>query len=85
MLRLHLSSAGGSLYIRDYPDTVGPDDAPYWPGFPVGPEQRPVVRGISKQLARYELRSWRIRHAAEVRQQQFVAQNMNGPCAVGAP
>ena len=81
VLRLHLSSAGGSLYVRDYPDTVEPDAAPNWPGFPVSPERRPNVHGLSKQLARYELRSWTTRHAAEVREHQFVALNMPGPCA----
>jgi len=81
VLKLHLSSAGGSLYVRDYPDTVDPNVAPDWPGFPVSPEPRPNVRGLSKQQARYELRSWRTRHAAEVREHNFVAVNTPGPCA----
>lgn len=81
VLNLHLSSAGGSLYVRDYPDTVDPDDAPNWPGFPVSPEPRPDVRGLSKPQARYELRSWRTRHAAEVREREFVASNMPSPCS----
>ena len=82
VLKLHLSSAGGSLYVRDYPDTVDPDDTPNWPGFPVSPEPRPDVHGLSRQQARYELRSWRTRRAAEVREHEFVALNMPGPCAM---
>jgi phage shock protein PspC (stress-responsive transcriptional regulator) len=81
VLKLHLTSAGGSLYLRDYPDDVYPDDVPDWPGYPVTPEPRPNLRGLSKRLARYELHAWRIRHAAQVREQRFVAQNMWGPCA----
>jgi phage shock protein PspC (stress-responsive transcriptional regulator) len=81
VLKLRLSSAGGSLYVRDYPDAVDPDHVPNWPGFPVAPEPRPSVKGLSKRLARYELRSWTARHAAEVREHQFVALNMPGPCA----
>jgi phage shock protein PspC (stress-responsive transcriptional regulator) len=80
VLKLHMTSAGGSLYVRDYPDTVDPDRIPDWPGYPVRPEPRPYVRRLSKRLARYELRSWKTRHAAEVREQEFVAQNMPGPC-----
>ncbi len=84
VLKLHLTSAGGSLYVRDYPDTVDPDASPNWPGYPVYPEPRPDVRGLSKRNASYELRSWRARHTAEVRSQQVVAQDMPGPCAVAA-
>jgi phage shock protein PspC (stress-responsive transcriptional regulator) len=85
VLKLNLTSAGGSLYVRDYPDSVDPDADPDWPGYPVYVEPSPKLHGVSKPLARYELRSWRARHAAEVRSQRFVAQNMGGPCtAVGA-
>jgi hypothetical protein len=82
VLKLHLISAGGSLYVRDYPDNVDPDHVPSWPGFEVFPEPRPHVHGLSKRQARYELRTWGVRHAAEVRSQQFVAQNIAGPCAL---
>ena len=84
MLKLHWSSAGGSLYVRDYPDSLDPDDSPNWPGYPVTPEPRPDLHGLSKRQARYELRSWRTRHAAEVRAHKFVALNMPGPCAATA-
>jgi phage shock protein PspC (stress-responsive transcriptional regulator) len=86
VLKLDLTSAGGSLYLRDYPDNVDPEVVPDWPGYPVSPEPRPNLRGLSKRLARDELRAWRARHAVEARSRQFVAQNMAGPCpAVGAP
>jgi hypothetical protein len=84
VLRLNLTSAGGSLYVRDYPDTVDPDASPNWPGYPVYPEPPPNVRGLSKGLAHDELRFWRARHTAEARAQQVVAQDMPGPCAVAA-
>lgn len=84
VLKLHVSSAGGSLYVRDYPDSVDPDSTPDWPGFPGQPEPRPNLRGLSKRQASYELRSWRTRHAPEVREQKLVAQNMPGPCAATA-
>jgi phage shock protein PspC (stress-responsive transcriptional regulator) len=80
VLKLHLTSAGGSLYVRDYPDAVDPDSIPNWPGYPVYPEPRPNVSRLSKRLAREQLHAWHARHATEVRSQRFVAQNMPGPC-----
>jgi phage shock protein PspC (stress-responsive transcriptional regulator) len=81
VLKLDFTSAGGSLYVRDYPDTVDPDLSPNWPGYPVIPEARPDVRGIAKGAARSELRAWQVRHAAEVSSQQLVDFNLSGPCA----
>jgi phage shock protein PspC (stress-responsive transcriptional regulator) len=86
VLKLHLTSAGGSLYVRDYPDTVDPDLEPAWPGYAVHPEPPPNVRGLSKRQARFEVRAWRVRHDAEVRSQRLVAQAIPGPCAfAGVP
>jgi phage shock protein PspC (stress-responsive transcriptional regulator) len=86
VLKLHLTSAGGSLYVRDYPDTVDPDVEPGWPGYAVHPEPPPNVRGLSKRGARIEVRAWRVRHAAEVRAQRLVSQAIPGPCAfAGVP
>jgi phage shock protein PspC (stress-responsive transcriptional regulator) len=85
VLKLDLTSAGGSVYVRDYPETVDPDVDPDWPGYPVYLEPPPKLHGVSKRLARYEVRSWRARHAAEVRSRLFVEQNVGGPCtAAGA-
>jgi hypothetical protein len=72
VLKLHVASAGGSLYVRDYPDGVNPDYIPDWPGLVVQPEPRPDVRGLSKGKARYELRAWRGRYAGELRSEQQV-------------
>jgi phage shock protein PspC (stress-responsive transcriptional regulator) len=83
VLRIDFSSTGGGLYVRDYPTWVDPELEPNWPGFPVVPEARPVTHGLSKRLARYELGSWRQRHAGEVASQQYVDSLMGGPCAFG--
>ncbi len=85
-LKLDFTSAGGSLYVRDYPDGVDPDASPNWPGYPVIPEARPSVRGLPRPVARSELRAWQVRHAAEVSSEQLVEFNVSGPCAtsVGA-
>lgn len=79
-LEIDFSSTGGSLFVRDYPDTVDPNVMPDWPGYPVHPEPRPNVRGISKHLARYEIDAWRARHAKQVSSQRFVSSSMPGPC-----
>ena len=81
VLHIDFASAGGSLYLRDYPDTVDPETDPNWPGFDVFPEPRPNVQGLSRGLARYELDSWQERHAAEVSEQRSVTALMGGPCA----
>lgn len=84
VLKLHMTSVGGSLYVRDYPDGVNPDYIPDWPGLVVQPEPRPNVRGLSKSQARYELHAWRRRYAGELRSEQEVARAMPGPCAAAA-
>ncbi len=80
VLKIDFTSTGGSLYVRDYSDSVDPDAVPYWPGYPVYPEARPNTRGLSKHLARSEVDSWRARHAAEVRSQGLIDALMLGPC-----
>jgi phage shock protein PspC (stress-responsive transcriptional regulator) len=80
-LRIDFASEGGSLYVRDYPDGVNADINPYWPGFPVFPERRPPTQGLSKRLARDEVRAWRTRHAREVAQQRHYMSLVGGPCA----
>ena len=81
VLKIDFTSAGGGLYVRDYPDGVDPDVIPDWPGYQVFPEPRPDVTGLSKRLARSEVASWRVRHAAEVRSEHLVGSLMGGPCA----
>ena len=82
MLRIDFTSTGGSLYVRDYSDSVDPEAMPDWPGYPVFPEARPSTQGLSKGQARYEVASWRVRHAAEVRSQRLINSLMPGPCAI---
>jgi phage shock protein PspC (stress-responsive transcriptional regulator) len=81
-LEVDFSSEGGSLYVRDYPDHVNPDLDPYWPGFPVIPESRPDTRGLSRTLARREIRSWRARRIRELAAQRRYRSVVGGPCAV---
>jgi phage shock protein PspC (stress-responsive transcriptional regulator) len=80
VLHIDFTSAGGSLYLRDYPDAVDPEANPNWRGFPPFPESRPDVRGLSRNLADFELSSWQARHAAEVRSQRAIQLLMGGPC-----
>ena len=80
-LRIDFSSLGGSLYVRDYPDSVDPDTQPYWPGFRVYPEPRPVTKGVSRREARRLIAAWRLRHAQQVRSAQHVDALLPGPCA----
>jgi phage shock protein PspC (stress-responsive transcriptional regulator) len=81
VLKLDFSSAGGGLYVRDYPASVDPETDPNWPGMLGFPEPRPDVRGLSRKQARFELESWQARHAAEVRSDQLIRSLMGGPCA----
>lgn len=85
-LKLEFSSAGGSLYVRDYPDARNPEVRPYWPGYRVFPEPRPNTRGVPHRAARRLVNAWRVRHAAQVRSGRLVNALMPGPCAAaGAP
>jgi hypothetical protein len=80
-LAITFKSAGGSLYVRDYPDDIDPESAPDWPGYPVYPEPRPDVTGTPKAAAKRLLRNWRVRHAAQVRSRRAVEAARPGPCA----
>jgi hypothetical protein len=84
VLKLDFTSAGGGLYVRDYPVSVDPETEPNWPGFLGAPELRPNVRGLPRRLANYELSAWRVRHAAEVRSDRLVRSLIGGPCAARA-
>jgi phage shock protein PspC (stress-responsive transcriptional regulator) len=84
VLHLDFTSAGGSLYVRDYPDLVDPESVPDWPGYRGLVEQRPNVTGLPRAQARPLLRSWRRRAAAQRRSAARVAGLMDGPCATGA-
>jgi phage shock protein PspC (stress-responsive transcriptional regulator) len=79
-LRINFTSLGGSLYVRDYPAGVDPDEQPNWPGFRVFVEPRPRTRGLPKRLADREIAAWRVRHSVELRSQRVVQSLMPGPC-----
>ena len=84
-LDIHFSSQGGSLYVRDYPDSVDPAVEPNWHGFQVHPEPRPNVRGTPKKAAARLLRNWRARLAQEQADARAVNALLPGPCVPPAP
>ncbi len=82
-LKIDFSSTGGSLYVRDYPDSVDPELNPNWPGFEVYPEARPDTRGVPKRAARALIQHWRTRLSKELASKRLVDSLMPGPCAAG--
>jgi phage shock protein PspC (stress-responsive transcriptional regulator) len=82
-LKVDVTSMGGPVYVRDYPDDVNPNLDPRWPGFGVFPEPRPPTRHLKRSIARLELRAWSVRHRRELASKHFVTAHMYGPC--GAP
>jgi phage shock protein PspC (stress-responsive transcriptional regulator) len=82
-LDITFSSQGGSLYVRDYPDHVDPDQRPDWPGYQVNLEPRPDIQGTPRKAAQRLIRNWRARLAAEQANARVIDSLMPGPC--GAP
>jgi phage shock protein PspC (stress-responsive transcriptional regulator) len=80
-LTIDFTSQGGGLYVRDYPDSVNPELVPQWPGYPVTPEPRPVLRGEPAKVQTQMLAAWHARLRNELANQQFVAGRIAGPCA----
>jgi phage shock protein PspC (stress-responsive transcriptional regulator) len=80
VLDIHFASQGGSLYVRDYPDSVDPAIHPGWPGFQVRLEPRPDVRGTPKKAAERLLSHWRARVALQEANARIVNTLMLGPC-----
>ncbi len=80
-LDIDFSSQGGSLYVRDYPDTVDPEVRPDWPGYPVHLEPRPRLSGEPRKLRPVILRAWHRRLAAERTSARVVSVDLPGPCA----
>jgi hypothetical protein len=85
VLDINFSSQGGSLYVRDYPDSVDPRAEPDWPGYQVHLEPRPDIRGTPKKAAEGLIRHWRARLAAQEANAQAVNSLMRGPCNPPAP
>jgi len=82
-LVIDFTSAGGGLYVRDYPDDVNPESMPDWPGDPVPPDLRPEVGGLPRAAAR-ALRQWRARREIQVRSQRHADALRRGPCRAKA-
>jgi phage shock protein PspC (stress-responsive transcriptional regulator) len=80
LLYITFNSQGGSLYVRDYPTQVDPDQQPDWPGYQVNVEQRPDTRGVPRRAAQALLRHWRSRRAAEMENARLIDSLMLGPC-----
>lgn len=80
LLRIDFSSQGGSLYVRDYPATVNPDDWPNWPGYMVHVEPRPYTRGEPSKAAERMVANWRARRAAQIANARTIDALMPGPC-----
>jgi phage shock protein PspC (stress-responsive transcriptional regulator) len=80
-LLIDFRSAGGSLYVRDYPDRVDPSSEVNWPGYPVTPEPRPDTTGVPQHAARRLVHAWRARHATQVRDAARIDRLISGPCA----
>ena len=80
-LTISFKSAGGSLYVRDYPDGVDPNSEPDWPGYEVIPESRPDITGTPRLAANRLIRSWRLRHSAQLRSARRIDALRPGPCA----
>jgi phage shock protein PspC (stress-responsive transcriptional regulator) len=81
LLRIDFSSQGGSLYVRDYPDSVDPNKFPDWPGYISPPEPRPNLTGEPRRLWKTILRAYRQRLRVATASQRRVSQLMPGPCA----
>jgi phage shock protein PspC (stress-responsive transcriptional regulator) len=88
VLDIDFTSQGGSLYVRDYPDSVDPIVEPNWPGYVVHLEPRPNVRGTPRKAAERLLRNWRARVAAQIANARAVNTLIPGPCvppAIASP
>jgi phage shock protein PspC (stress-responsive transcriptional regulator) len=80
-LRLDFRSAGGSLYVRDYPDAIDPQNEVDWPGYEVFAEPRPDTTGIPKRAAQRLIASWRQRRARQIESRRRLEMLAPGPCA----
>jgi hypothetical protein len=81
VLDIHFHSQGGSLYVRDYPDSVDPSIRPDWPGYQVHLEPRPIVQGVPRKAAARLLSNWRARLVAQEASARVVNALLPGPCA----
>lgn len=83
-LRLEVTSDGGSLVVRDFPDDIDPRHRPDWPGYEVFPEERPDTTGMSRAEARRIVRAWGVRRREQDRDRRRIDRLLPGPCATPA-
>jgi phage shock protein PspC (stress-responsive transcriptional regulator) len=79
-LHIAFDSSGGSLFVRDYADSVDVSSEPEWPGFANAVEPRPITEGLSRTEAAQELADWRVRVKGERRAAAHARRLMGGPC-----
>jgi phage shock protein PspC (stress-responsive transcriptional regulator) len=79
-LKVDFSSQGGSLYVRDYPDSVDPDVNPDWPGYVSPPEPRPDLRVEPRRLRKTIMRAYRHRLRLANASRKLVERLLPGPC-----
>ncbi|HEY5198105.1 MAG TPA: PspC domain-containing protein [Solirubrobacteraceae bacterium] len=84
ILTIYFHSAGGSLYVRDYPDDVDPQVEPDWPGYPVTLEPRPDVRGTPPAAARRLIDGWLLRRRVQSASAAALDRLIPGPCGAAA-
>jgi hypothetical protein len=86
-LEIHFHSAGGSLYVRDYPDAVNPESQVDWPGYPVVAQTRPDTTGVPRAAGVALIRNWLTRRRVQRKSASDVNRLMPGPCGAvtGAP
>ena len=86
-LTIDFHSAGGSLYVRDYPDSVDPQFEPDWPGYPVTLEPRPDTTAAPPAAARRLIDGWLLRRRVQSASATALDRLIPGPCGpvAGAP
>jgi phage shock protein PspC (stress-responsive transcriptional regulator) len=80
ILKINFSSQGGSLYVRDYPDSIDPDVDPDWPGYLSPPEPRPNLRIEPRRLRMTIMRAYLRRARVAAGSRSLVQRLMPGPC-----
>jgi phage shock protein PspC (stress-responsive transcriptional regulator) len=80
VLDIDFHSAGGSLYVRDYPDYLDPQSTPDWPGYAVTLEPRPDTAGETPAAARQMIDAWLLRRRVQSASAAALARLLPGPC-----
>ena len=80
ILKIDFSSQGGSLYVRDYPDSVDPGGSPDWPGYISPPEPHPDLHAEPRRLRKPIMRAYRRRTRIAAASRRLIERLMPGPC-----